>query len=544
MSSETLVTSVTSQKSESAAVLERVHVLASKVLGIAREELSVDATLSELGVDSLDVAELMLDLEQAFELKVSDEHAARLRTLRDVAAFVVAGGVLPAATEAATEPASGAESSPASTPPPAASLRPMRGRVTSSGDDERIVITGLGAITPLGSDPGTMFRALLEGRSGVAPCTVDLPADFKVRIAAQARGFDPVEVLGTRGTRRFGRYALMAVAAARQAIEAAGLRSAGYAPERTGVMLGVGIGGLEVLDEASSVLHGKGPRYVPARGIIGLIPNMAAGLIAQDFGARGPCFTTASACASGGHALGEALNALRLGHVDAVIAGGAEACITPLAIACFAQIGALSRLNENPALASRPFDRERDGFVIGEGAGVLVLERYESARRRGAHIHAELAGYGASADAYHPVEPDPDGRGASLAMSSALADAGVNPGEVAYVNAHGTSTPYNDRVETLALKRSFGAHAGQLWVSSTKSMMGHLLGAAGAVEAIVCAQVVEHGRVPPTINLHTPDPDCDLDYVPNTARERQVRVALSNSFAFGGQNACLVLRAV
>jgi 3-oxoacyl-[acyl-carrier-protein] synthase II len=227
-----------------------------------------------------------------------------------------------------------------------------------------------------------------------------------------------------------------------------------------------------------------------------------------------------------------------------VIAGGAEACITPLAIACFAQIGALSRLNENPALASRPFDRERDGFVIGEGAGVLVLERYESARRRGAHIHAELAGYGASADAYHPVEPDPDGRGASLAMSSALADAGVNPGEVAYVNAHGTSTPYNDRVETLALKRSFGAHAGQLWVSSTKSMMGHLLGAAGAVEAIVCAQVVEHGRVPPTINLHTPDPDCDLDYVPNTARERQVRVALSNSFAFGGQNACLVLRAV
>jgi 3-oxoacyl-[acyl-carrier-protein] synthase II len=251
-----------------------------------------------------------------------------------------------------------------------------------------------------------------------------------------------------------------------------------------------------------------------------------------------------SACASSGHAIGQALQALRLGLVDAVVTGGAEASLIPLGLAAFAQMGVLSRRNEDPARASRPFDRGRDGFVLGEGAGVLVLERLGAARLRGAHLHAELAGYGASADAYHPVEPDPEGHGAALAMAAALDDAQENAEDVAYVNAHGTSTPYNDRVETRAIKQVFGAHAGKLWVSSTKSMLGHMMGAAGAVEAVITALVVESGHVPPTVNLDAPDAECDLDYVPHTAREGRIRAAISNSFAFGGQNACLLLRAI
>jgi 3-oxoacyl-[acyl-carrier-protein] synthase II len=521
------------------ALLQRVYTLACEALGKSRQELTLDTPLSELGLDSLDTAELVLEVESVFEVRISDGVAARLRTLRDVATVVAHGGSADGLAPQDTQ-------APAGSRPEPVTVVPMRHErvVLPTGDDARVVITGMGVVSPVGSDVATMFAALLEGRSGVGPYDSEYAEVSRVRIAAQAQGFDESHVLRGASAKRHGRFALMALSAARQAVAASGVLQAGYAPERVGVILGVGVGGLEVMDRSSALLHQKGPRHVPANAVIGFVPNMAAGLVSQELGARGPSYVVASACASGAHALGQALLALRSGVVDVVVAGGTEGSLTPLALAGFAQIGALSRRNDEPTRASRPFDRDRDGFVIGEGAGVLVLERLGPARKRGAHVHAELAGSGASSDAYHPVEPDPQGRGATLAMLAALNDAQLAPDAIGYVNAHGTSTPHNDRVETLALKQAFGAHVSSLWVSSTKSMMGHLLGAAGAVEAIVTALVVEQGRVPPTINLDAPDPACDLDYVPHVARERRIEAALSNSFAFGGQNAALLLRRV
>lgn len=410
-------------------------------------------------------------------------------------------------------------------------------------DEPRIVVTGVGAVSPVGGTALESFGALLEGRSGVVDLSELLDARFDVRIGAPARGFSPESPLGPRQARRHGRFTLMAVNAAREAIADSGLREAAYAPERIGCLVGVGLGGLEAVDAAAVALHQRGPKAVSPFGIAALVPNMAAGMIAIEAGLMGPCYAIASACASGAHAIGDAFNMLRCGQVDAVVTGGAEACLTPLSVASFSSTRALSRSKRPPAEVSRPFDRDRDGFVLGEGAGMLVLESEQRARRRNAKIYARIAGYGATADAYHETQPRADGRGAATAMRVALEDAQLAPDAIDYVNAHGTSTVFNDRMESLAIANVFAAHAQRLWVSSTKSMTGHLLGAAGAFEAVVTCLVLRHQQVPPTLNCDAPDEGCRLDYVPGQARSGRIRAALSNSFGFGGQNAALVLAA-
>ncbi len=402
-------------------------------------------------------------------------------------------------------------------------------------------ITGLGAVSPLGLDAASTFEAAVEARSGVTLLADPEHAALTVRIAGRVVGLDAAEVMGPKAARRHARFTHLAVAAAREAIDRSGLRDAGYAPERIAVVLGVAFGGAESIVDGVRVMDSRGPSRLSPFGIPALLANVAPGEIATELGARGPCFAVASACASSAHAIGEALWMLRTGRADAVVAGGAEACLVAPLIGSFARMKALSRWTGPPEEASRPFDRERDGFVIAEGAAALVLERPERARARGAHVHAELVGYGASSDAHHVTQPDPEGAGMAVAMADALRDARVDPSSVEHVNAHGSGTPDNDRVETLAIRRVFGEHARSLWISSTKSCSGHLLGAAGALEALLCALAIERGVVPPTRNLDHPDPECDLDYVPHAARERAITLAMSNSFGFGGQNASLVL---
>jgi 3-oxoacyl-[acyl-carrier-protein] synthase II len=349
---------------------------------------------------------------------------------------------------------------------------------------------------------------------------------------------DPKEV------RRNDRYTHFGFAAAMQALADSGLDASREDGDRMGVIIGSGIGGMHTYETQLRTLWERGPRKVSPFTIPSLIGNMCSGLVAIELGARGPNFGVVSACASGTHALGEAAHAIRRGEADVMIAGGSEAAVTPFAYASFCAMKAMSTRNAEPAKASRPFDRTRDGFVMGEGAGVLVLESLEHARGRGARIYCELAGYAATSDGHHITQPDPEGRGLALAMRRALAAAAIEPGEVDYINAHGTSTPYNDKFETLAIKNVFGGHSAKLAVSSTKSMTGHLLGAAGGIESVICAKVIETGRIPPTINLENPDPDCDLDYVPNAARIAPVRTAVSNNLGFGGQNAVAVFRAL
>jgi 3-oxoacyl-[acyl-carrier-protein] synthase II len=410
-------------------------------------------------------------------------------------------------------------------------------------DELRIAVTGLGAVSPVGGTAPRSFSALLEGRSGVVDLSALLDARFDVRIGAPARDFSPETPLGPKQARRHGRFTLLAVSAAREAIADAGLHEAGYAPARIACVVGVGLGGLEAVDAAAVALHERGPKAVSPYGIAALVPNMAAGMIAIEAGLMGPCYAIASACASGAHAIGDALNMLRRGQVDAVVAGGAEACLTPLSIASFSSMRALSRSKRPPAEVSRPFDRERDGFVLGEGAGMLVLETEQRARKRNVNIYAELAGYAATADAFHETQPRADGLGVANAMRQALVDARLAPDAIDYVNAHGTSTVFNDRMESLAIANVFGAHSESLWVSSTKSMTGHLLGAAGAFEAVVSCLVLRHQQVPPTLNCDATDEDCKLDYVPGHARSGRIRATLSNSFGFGGQNAALIMAA-
>lgn len=405
-----------------------------------------------------------------------------------------------------------------------------------------VVITGSGAITPIGIGFDNFREGLFSGRSGAGPIERFDSSHLPVSFACEVSDFDPVDFMPEREQGRIDRFTQMAVAAAVLAHQQADL-SASIEPSRCGCIVGSGIGGLPTIEEQHSALLEGGPRRVSPFMVPKLMPNGAAGAIAMRFGYRGPCFAVSSACASGAHAIGEAYRQIRTGAADLMIAGGSEASLTPLAIAAFARMGALSKRNEDPERASRPFDRDRDGFVFGEGAGILVLESRESARRRGAEILAEVAGYGASADAYHVTRPDPDGAGARAAILRALDDAHIDASEVDYVNAHGTSTPFNDRVETIAIRKALGHHADHVPVSSTKSQTGHLLGAAGAVEAVASVIAITDQVVPPTINLDTPDPSCDLDYVPHAARDWKVRVALSNSFGFGGQNACLVFRA-
>jgi len=406
----------------------------------------------------------------------------------------------------------------------------------------RVVVTGLGVVTPVGNDVPSMWRSLLEGRSGVRPITSFDPHGFESRIAGQVTGFDPAAYLSVKEIKRTERFVQFAVAASRQAFTDCGIRVDQEDPFRIGVLIGSGMGSLGLIEAQQTVFATKGPQKLSPFMIPMIIVNMAAGQVAIQLGVRGPNLCTATACASGAHGVGEAFRMVQRGDADVMVAGGTESCITPLAVGGFCALMALSRRNDDPQKASRPFDKLRDGFVIGEGAGVMVLEELERARRRGARIYAEMVGYGRTADAYHMTAPDPEGAGAAKAIAMALEDARMAPREVSYINAHGTSTELNDKTETLAIKTVLKDHAKRVAVSSTKSMMGHLIGAAGGVEAVICCLAIHDGQIPPTTNYEVPDPACDLDYVPNHARKLAVESALSNSLGFGGHNASVLFR--
>ena len=408
----------------------------------------------------------------------------------------------------------------------------------------RVVVTGLGMVTPVGLDVASTWEALIAGRSGVDYITAFDAQNFPVRIAAEVKGFEPQRYLDRKEARRMDRFVQFAVAASLQAVEMAKLRLDPENADSVGVIIGSGIGGLLTLSEQFEVLFAKGPGRISPFLVPMMIADMAAGQVSILLGARGPNYAITSACASGAHAIGEAYETIRRGDAEVMIAGGSEAPITPIGVAGFASMRALSFRNDDPPRASRPFDAERDGFVIGEGAAVLVLENLDFARERGAPLLAEIVGYGATADAYHITAPAEGGEGGLRAMRMALAKAGLRPEEIDYINAHGTSTPLNDALETAAIKALFGQHAYRIPVSSIKSMVGHLLGAAGALEAAACVLALQHGVIPPTINLEHPDPECDLDYVPNVARRASLRTALSNSFGFGGHNATLIFKAM
>ena len=410
---------------------------------------------------------------------------------------------------------------------------------------KRVVITGMGAVSPLGADLKTIWDGLTSGTSGIGLIDRFDTTDYAVKIAGQVRDFDVNAFIPPKEQRRIDRFCWYALAAARLAAADSGLDFGLQDPNRGGCIVSSGIGGLETLSEQALNLLQKGPRRVSAFTIPAMIPNMSAGLIAIEHHLQGPNFAPVTACATGLHSIGLAARAIAYGECDVVIAGGSEASIAPLAVAGFSAMHALSTRNDAPTTASRPFDRERDGFVMAEGAGIVVLESLEHARARGARVYAEVAGFGMTADAFHMTAPRDDGDGARRAMLRAMADGGLNPSDIDYVNAHGTSTPLNDRTETLAIKAALGeADARRVMVSSSKSMTGHMLGAAGGFETIVCALAIQNGVVPPTANLTTADPDCDLDYVPRTARQARVRACLNNSLGFGGHNACLAIRAV
>ncbi len=410
------------------------------------------------------------------------------------------------------------------------------------GGRRRVVITGLGAVTPLGNDVQTTWENLIAGRSGAGPITHFDASGFAVTFACEVKGFDPTDWIDRKQARRMDRFAQLIVAAARQAVEDARLevRREG---ERVGVSVGTGIGGLKSFQDCYDELLARGPDRVNPFSIPEIIPNMGAAWVSMELGARGPLASECTACAASNMAIGDGLDAIRLGRADVMICGGTEASITSIGIAGFSAMRALSRRNDDPQRASRPFDADRDGFVMGEAGAALVLEELEHARARGARIYAELAGYGASSDAAHITEPDPTGENPARAMRMALADAGIGPEEVGYINAHGTATPLGDPAETRVIKLALGEEvARRVPISSTKGATGHCLGAAGAMEAIFSVLAVYHGILPPTINYATPDPECDLDYIPNQARRADARVAMSNSFGFGGHNACIVVR--
>ena len=411
-----------------------------------------------------------------------------------------------------------------------------------AGELQRVVVTGIGAVSPLGCGTDVNWQALLAGRSGIGPITAFDASDFPVRIAGQVPGFDPAAYLEKKDIKKVDRFAQFAIAAAQMAMDDAHLTVTPEEAPRVGVVVGVGMGGIATIEEAVRSFYDEGLKRLSPFFIPRLIANMAPGHIAIRFGCTGVNYTPTSACASGGQAVGEAFRLVRYGDQDVVISGGAEAAITPMGVGGFAVMRAMSTRNNEPERASRPFERHRDGYVVGEGAGVLVVESLAHARARGARIYCELVGYGANGDAYHITSPAPDGRGAAECMRLALASGGIDPLEVDYINAHGTATPYNDVNETQAIKAVFGEHAARIAVSSTKSMTGHLLGGAGGVEAVYTALALHHGWLPPTINYDEPDPECDLDYVPNSARQVRARVALSNSFGFGGANACIAFR--
>jgi 3-oxoacyl-[acyl-carrier-protein] synthase II len=406
----------------------------------------------------------------------------------------------------------------------------------------RVVITGMGTVTPLGIGVDETWQAMLAGKSGVGPITQFDPAEFTTKIAAEVKDFDPANYIEAKEIKKMDRFIHFAVAAAKMAMDQSGLQVTEENAERVGVMVGSGMGGLIAIEKHHEVMLNRGPKKITPFFIPMLIINLASGQISIMYGAKGPNSAVVTACATGTHNLGDAYKIIQRDDADVMIAGGTEACITRMGIGGFNAMKALSTRNDEPERASRPFERDRDGFIMGEGAGVMVLEELEFAKKRGANILAEIGGYGLSGDAYHLTAPAPNGEGAARCIKMALKDGGIAPEEVDYINAHGTSTKFNDEFETMAIKNVLGAHAYKIPVSSTKSMTGHLLGAAGGVEAVVAVMSILNGKVPPTINYENPDPECDLDYVPNTARDARVNVVMSNSFGFGGTNGCLLFK--
>lgn len=409
----------------------------------------------------------------------------------------------------------------------------------------RVAVTGLGAVTPLGNSVADSWRALLDGKSGIGPIARFDASAYSVRFAGEVRGFSAADYMSVKESRHMDAFIHYALAAAAEAVKEAGLDSVSDedAP-RIGVSVGSGIGGLELIEKNHAALAASGPRRISPFFVPATIINMAAGHISIKYNFQGPGMSLVSACTTGAHCIGNGMRLIQWGDADVMVCGGAEAAITPLGVGGFAAARALSQRNDDPEGASRPFDAERDGFVLGEGAGVLILEEMERAKKRGATIYAELAGYGASSDAFHMTAPCEDGRGACAGMTAALADSSLSADAIAHINAHATATPLGDVAETLAIRKTLGAHAERVAVSATKSMTGHLLGAAGGIEAVFAALAVRENVAPPTINLQTPDPACDLDYVANAARQMPIGAAMSNSFGFGGANASLVFRAV
>jgi len=409
-------------------------------------------------------------------------------------------------------------------------------------DNQRVVVTGMGAITPLGHDVDSFWNGLTSGQNGIHKVEAFDTEGFACRIGAEVKNFDATEHIDGKLVKRNDRFVHFALIAAKQAVADSGLDMEKEDADRVGSFIGSGIGGMDTMEKNCKNLLERGPRRVSAFMIPALISNMASGLVAIEYGFRGPNFSIVSACATGAHAIGESLKTLRLGEADVMVAGGSEASITPLSFAGFCSMKAMSTRNDDPEHASRPFDADRNGFIMGEGAGVVVLETLEHAQKRGANILCEIVGYGASCDAHHITAPHPEGLGLKGAMKRALHSAQVNGEEIDYINAHGTSTPYNDKFETAAVKALLGDHAKKIAMSSTKSMTGHLLGAAGGIETVACVKMIREGVLAPTINYENPDPDCDLDYVPNEAREAEVGIAMSNSLGFGGQNASLIFK--
>jgi 3-oxoacyl-[acyl-carrier-protein] synthase II len=418
----------------------------------------------------------------------------------------------------------------------------MDHREATQAPDRRVVVTGMGAICAIGNDVPAVWEAAVAGRSGIAPITRFDADGFETRFAGEVKGFDPAEAIGRKESRRMDRFSQLAIVAAREAVAQSGVDIAAD-PTRVGVLIGTGMGGMETFESGTETMLGSGPKRVSPFFVPMMLGNMASGNVSIDIGAKGPNYAPVSACAASGHAIGEGTLMIRRGLADAMVVGGGEAPVTRMGIAGFNAMGALSRRNDDPARASRPFDAGRDGFVLAEGAAVLMLEERERALARGATILAEVIGYATTDDANHMVQPGPGGEGAARAMSLALADAGVEPADIGYINAHGTSTQLNEKLETEAIKRAFGDRAYHVPISSTKSMTGHLLGAAGALEAVFTVQALRTGILPPTINQEEPDPDCDLDYIANEARECDIRFAMTNSMGFGGHNVSLILAA-
>ncbi|HLH43038.1 MAG TPA: beta-ketoacyl-ACP synthase II [Bryobacteraceae bacterium] len=418
------------------------------------------------------------------------------------------------------------------------------GPSTRTFSSRRVVVTGVGLVSPLGTGTDASWDGIRRGRSGIGPIGAFDASQFACRIAGEVRDFDPAVYIEKKEIKKMGRFIQFAIAATEFALQSSGFQVKPEEAERTGVLIGSGIGGFEVIEREHKTLLEKGPSRISPFFIPATIINLASGHVSIRTGAKGPNSATATACTTSAHAVGDSFRLIQRGEADVMICGGTEAAVTPMGIGGFAAMRALSQCNDQPCRASRPWDRGRDGFVVGEGAGIVILEEYEHARRRGARILAEVAGYGMSGDAYHITSPSEDGDGAYRVMRAALADAGLEPHQIDYINAHGTSTPVGDRIETTAIKRAFGDHAYKAAISSTKSMTGHLLGGAGGLEAGICVLAIRDQIAPPTINYEIPDPECDLDYVPNQARPMRIDYALSNSFGFGGTNGCLIFKRI